>query len=399
MTERIRPSATRRGPRDADHAGDGERPSLAGLAPTPVGSPSPGPSRTSTESNSIYRWPPENGDVTEQLAAVVERSRAEAATGALRAEGVYDDTRSLFECGPETVALPVTRPPVATDVRRVVVDETQTGSTTLSELLRERGWSEAELEQAPESWAVVGGVVLVRVADCPRPAAVGKALLALVGGADTVLARESVGGPRGEPEPTVLAGEGDTETVHHEHGIEYALDLSDVMFSPDGTERVCTGERVTDGEHVLDTSAGAGSLTLPMARGGATVTAVERDTAAFPYLVENVVRNGVADSVETYRADCRAVIEGFAPGKEFDRVVVGHHETQQSLADVLGVLAPGGTVHLHATTPDRHLPERPARRVRRAATATDRAVDSMEIRRVGRDSEGISRIVVDAVVA
>jgi tRNA wybutosine-synthesizing protein 2 len=335
--------------------------------------------------------------VTEQLAAVVERSRAEAATGALRAEGVYDDTRSVFECGPETVGLPVTRPPAATDVLRVVVDETQTGSTTLSDLLRDRGWSETELERVPESWAVVGGVVLVRVADCPRPTEVGEALLALVGGADTVLAQESVEGPRGEPDVTVLAGEGDTETVHHERGIEYAVDLATVPFLPHRTERARRGKRVTDGEHVLDTSAGAGSLTLPMAQGGATVTAVERDAAAFSYLVENVVRNGVADSVETYRADCREVVEGFAPGKEFDRVVVGRRGARSHLADVLPVLGPGGTAHVYATTPDMLLPERPARRVRRAATAADRSVDSMEIRRVGGDSEGVS-VVVDAVV-
>lgn len=336
--------------------------------------------------------------MTEQLAAVVERSHATAATVALRAEGIYDDARSVFECGPETVGLPVTRPPATTDVLRVVVDETQTGSTTLSGLLRERGWSETELGCVPSSWAVVGSVVLVRVADCPRPTEVGEAVLALVGGADTVLARESVGGARGEPNVTVLAGEGDTETVHHEHDIEYALDLATVPFSPDGTERAHTGERVTDGERVLDTSAGAGSLTLPMAQSGATVTAVERDAATFSYLVENVVRNGVADSVETYRADYREVIEGFAPGREFDRVVVGRHRAQSHLADLLRVLAPGGTVHLHAATPDRLLPECPARRVYGATTETDRSVDSMNIRRVEGDSEGVS-VVLDAVVA
>ena len=337
--------------------------------------------------------------MTEQLAAVVERSRAEAATGALRAEGVYDDTRSVFDCGPETVGLPVTRPPAVTDVLRVVADETQTGSTTLSDLLRRRGWSETELEQAPESWAVVGGVVLVRVTDCPRPTEVGEALLALVGGADTVLARESIGEPRGEPDPTVLAGEGDTETVHREHGIEYALDLSDVMFSPGNeAERVHIGEQVRADERVLDTFAGIGCFTLPMARGGATVTAVERNPTAFAYLVENVVRNGVTDSVESYRADCRDVIAGFTSKTTFDRIVMGHYDAHEYLADALGVLAPGGTVHLHAATPDRHLPERPARRVRRAAREADRTVESMEIRRVKTCNEGVFHVVADVVV-
>ena len=336
--------------------------------------------------------------MTEQLAAVVQKARTEVTIKALRAEGVYDEERGVFECGPETVAIPVTRPPVATDVREVVVDQTQTAPETLSDLLGEWGWSKAELDRAPASWAVVGSVVLVRVTDVPRPEEVGEALLALVGGVDTVLARSSIDGPHREPDVTVLAGEGDTETVHREHGTEYALDLSEVMFSPGNqAERTRMGERVQTGERVLDTFAGIGYFTLPIARAGATVTAVERNPAAFAYLVENVVRNGVADSVETYRADCRDVVDGFAAGTTFDRVVMGHYDAHGYLADTLAVLAPGGTVHVHATTPEKLLPERPTRRVRRAVDGTGRTVDSMAVRHVKTYSEGVSHVVVDAV--
>jgi tRNA wybutosine-synthesizing protein 2 len=135
-----------------------------------------------------------------------------------------------------------------------------------------------------------------------------------------------------------------------------------------------------------------------MARGGATVTAVERNPTAFAYLVENVVRNGVTDSVETYRADCRDVIAGFTSETTFDRIVMGHYDAHEYLADALGVLAPGGTVHVHAATPGHLLPERPARRVHRAAREADRTVESMEIRRVKTYSEGVFHIVADVVV-
>ena len=33
------------------------------------------------------------------LSAVVEKPRTQAAIGSLRAEGVYDDARSVYECG------------------------------------------------------------------------------------------------------------------------------------------------------------------------------------------------------------------------------------------------------------------------------------------------------------
>jgi tRNA wybutosine-synthesizing protein 2 len=336
--------------------------------------------------------------VTEQLVAVVEKARARATVGALRAEGVYDDDRSTYERGTETVAVPVTRPPSETRVLSVAVDES-TSPATLADLLRERGWSETELDRAPASWALVGSVVLVCVTDCPRPDEVGEALLSLVGGADTVLARDGIEGPHREPEGTVLAGEGDTETVHREHGTEYALDLSEVMFSPGNqAERTRMAERVDADERVLDPFAGIGYFTLPMARSGATVTAVERNPASFSYLVENVVRNGVSERVETYRADCRDVIAGFPAETTFDRMVMGHYDAHEFLADSLAVLAPGGTVHVHATTPESVLPERPTRRVREAAADAGRTVDSLTLRRVKSHSEGVSHVVVDAVV-
>jgi tRNA wybutosine-synthesizing protein 2 len=337
--------------------------------------------------------------VTEHLAVVVEKGRAQATIKALRAEGVYDDRRSVSERGSETVAIPVTRAPRETSVLETVVDETPKGPETLAEHLRERGWTEAELDRAPSSWAVIGTAVLVRVTDCPRPEEFGEALLAVVGGADTVLARNGIDGPHREPDVTVLAGEGDTETVHREHGTEYALDLAEVMFSPGNkAERVGMGERVGADERVLDTFAGIGYFTLPMAREDATVTAVERNPTAFSYLVENVVRNGVTDRVETYRADCRDVIAGFAAGTEFDRICMGHYDAHEFLADALTTLAPGGTVHVHAATPGRLLPERPARRVREAAAEADRVIDEMEIRRVKTYSEGVFHVVVDVVV-
>ena len=56
------------------------------------------------------------------LSAVVEKPRAQAAIGSLRAEGVYDDARSVYECGSGTVAIPVTAPPVETAVLEVIRD-------------------------------------------------------------------------------------------------------------------------------------------------------------------------------------------------------------------------------------------------------------------------------------
>jgi len=165
------------------------------------------------------------------LSAVVEKPRAQAAIGSLRAEGVYDDDRSVYECGSETVAIPVTEPPAETAVLEVIRESGEPRLRTLADHLRERGWSEDDLDRAPGSWAVIGSVVLVEIGDAPRPAEVGEALLSMHGEADTVLAREGIAGDHREPSVTVLAGEGDTETVHREHGTVYATAF-DQRFHP-----------------------------------------------------------------------------------------------------------------------------------------------------------------------
>ena len=137
---------------------------------------------------------------TDPLAAVVARGRAETAADALRAEGVYDDDRSVRPFGEDAVALPVTAPPEATAVREVVRQEAEPRLRNLDDHLRERGWTEDELERAPGSWAVIGTVVLVDIGDAPRPDEVGAALLDLHANADTVLARHGIDGQQREPD-------------------------------------------------------------------------------------------------------------------------------------------------------------------------------------------------------
>jgi tRNA wybutosine-synthesizing protein 2 len=329
------------------------------------------------------------------LAAVVEKPRAQAAIGSLRAEGVYDDSRSTFEAGDGAVGIPVTAPPTETEVLEVIREAGEPRLRDLADHLRERGWSEAEIERAPGSWAVVGTVVLVDVGDAPRPEEVGEALLALHGGADTVLARGGIDGAHREPSVEVLAGEGDTRTVHREHGTEYALDLAEVMFSPGNkAERARMGEVVAPEERVLDPFAGIGYFAVPMARAGARVTAVERNPVAFEYLLENAVRNGATDRIEAYRGDCREVLP--ALDGRFDRAVLGYYDAHEYLDAVLPTLADGGTVHMHEATPEALVPDRPVGRLREAAAALGRAVEVLDVREVKGYSEGVAHVVVDA---
>jgi len=334
------------------------------------------------------------------LSAVVQKPRAEATIASLKAEGVYDAGRSVYACGEDSVAIPVTARPEQTAVVEVIEGDAEPRLRTLADHLRERGWSDAEVERAPGSWAVLGSVILVDVGDVPDPTDLGEALLALHGEADTVLARGGVAGPHREPDVEVLAGAGDTETVHTEHGTTYAMDLAEVMFAPGNkAERARMGEVVGPEDAVLDAFAGIGYFALPMARAGADVTAVERNPAAFQFLLENAVRNGVTDRLHAYRGDNREVLPQLSAGGErFDRVVMGHYDGWESLDVALPALAPGGTLHLHEATPEALVPERPVERLERAAAGADRAVAVQDVREVKGYSEGVGHVVVDAEI-
>ncbi|NKE36982.1 class I SAM-dependent methyltransferase family protein [Natronococcus sp. JC468] len=387
------------------------------------------------------------------LAAVVESERTETAIESLRAEGVYDDSRRVQavsdvvrdhgervdealegrraasemtssegdgnrEKGPERIALPITEPPTDTRVLEVVRQlEPAFRSRDLEDLLAERGWSDADLEGAPGSWAVIGSVVLVTLPnECPDETDVAEALLELHGGADSVLADEGIAnegtaGTYREPRTRLLAGERDTETVHVEHGTRYGLDPATVMFSPGNqAERVRMGEVVDPGERVFDMFAGIGYFALPMARSGARVTATELNPTAFRYLLENAVLNDVGDRIDAYTADCREL----AGDLEVDRVVMGYYgradgagsedatdargartdEAREFLPHALEALAPGGVVHYHEATPESRLWDRPIERLE--AAAADRELEVLETRRVKSHSAGVAHVVVDA---
>ena len=336
------------------------------------------------------------------LAALVATGETEAVLAALREEGVHDERRRIKNYDAATVAIPVTEPPTSTRVQDVIEQvDPEPRAPDLPTLLEERGFSEAEIAAAPGSWAVIGDVILVQFGDCERRDAVGEALLELHRGANTVLAREGIAGEQREPSVEVVAGSGDTETVHTEHGTEYGLDLSRVMFAPGNkAERARMGEVVDPGEQVLDMFAGIGYFTLPMARAGAQVTAVEQNPTAFQFLSENAQRNEVTEQVSLVLGDCREVVSvRAAAGVTYDRVVMGYYDAHEYLDPAMEAVAPGGVIHMHEATPDALLWDRPVERLETAASDAGRTISGIERRRVKTHSEGVTHVVLDATVA
>jgi len=145
------------------------------------------------------------------------------------------------------------------------------------------------------------------------------------------------------PEVAVLWGEAG-EVVHRENGLVYRLDPSRVMFSQGNRqEKARLAGLVRPGERTADLFAGIGYFTLSAARAGARVHAMEINPVAFGYLEANLMANGLSDRVEAECGDCRDLLRGV-----YDRLVLGHFEAREFLADALAHARSGSELHVHA---------------------------------------------------
>lgn len=336
----------------------------------------------------------------EPLAAVIDRERAEEAIDALRSEGIYDPSRRIEPVDGGRLAIPVTETTEAAPVEGFEGGRaTERRLRTLEDHLRSRGWGDGDLEQAPSSYARIGRLVVVDGTVTHRPAGVGEALLALHGDCTGAFAIEHIDGPHRTPQLVHLAGDPTTATVHREHGVEYTLDLSEVMFSPGNQhERRRMGEVVAPGETVVDLCAGIGYFAIPMAVAGAAVTAIERNPTAFRWLTRNATRNGVDHRCTPVLGDCRGC------SVSADRAVIGHlpvHDCRDDPTEVGGGYLDAalravddGWLHVHGIAwADEHTEAGRAlgRRLRRRGAA----VDTLAVHRVKGVAPRTDHIVVD----
>lgn len=284
----------------------------------------------------------------------VPRTRAESAKERILDLDLFDEARCIAVRG-DRVEIPVVEAPPHALVetldgevveaggrpRRRFRDPHATVRAELADVL-----DPDELAMVPAGYQVVGDVALI---DLPSElddvaervgAAYGEALPVA-----TVLDRTRIVGERREPATRRLWGEPETETVHREHGIAFALDPAQVMFSPGNKgERRRIAEADLDGVRVVDLFAGVGQLALPAAVAGAEVVACETNPTAAAYLQDNAERNGLDDRVQVREGDCRDV----APADRADLVIMGLLPSARGFLDVAGRALDGtGRVWLH----------------------------------------------------
>lgn len=153
-------------------------------------------------------------------------------------------------------------------------------------------------------------------------------------------------GHKGElriPDIELMAGEMG-EVLHKESGVYYWFDVTKVMFSQGNLEekRRLSG-RIRPGEKICDMFAGIGYFTLPMAKAGGFVHAIEINPDSYHYLIRNIALNNLSECIVPTLGDCGKQISGL-----YDRICMGHFEAISYLPVALSCSKTGTVLHLHS---------------------------------------------------
>ncbi|HKL30627.1 MAG TPA: hypothetical protein VJ898_15335, partial [Natrialbaceae archaeon] len=112
---------------------------------------------------------------SDPLALVVPKESVDPTLDALREAGTYDDERRLVEYDEDRIAIPVRTPQdqqaVPADLQGELVRQTDPEYRTrgLEDVLRERGWRDEAIARVPNSWAVLGTVILISLGGADAP--------------------------------------------------------------------------------------------------------------------------------------------------------------------------------------------------------------------------------------
>lgn len=260
------------------------------------------------------------------------------------------------------VERPVEVPGVVSTLKELEFEEARSGGPRrFRDLLP---WPEDELERLPRAFDVVGDVVLVRLPDSlsGRAGEVGDALLRFVPGARVVGWDRGVRGTARLRAIEKIAGTGSFQTVHHENGLTFEVDLERAYFSPRlSREHARVAASVRSGETVYDLCCGVGPFTLLILQGGvaARVTSVDLNPTAIELLERNRARVRSRVSFEAVQADLETFL---AEGPPADRVILNLPlEGIKYLTSVARVVSGPGTLHFYDVTRRAEADSRPQR--------------------------------------
>jgi tRNA wybutosine-synthesizing protein 2 len=211
-----------------------------------------------------------------------------------------------------------------------------------------------QLKNLPHGYQIIGRILLIKLKPklLKHKKIIGENILSLFPYIHTVCLIKEISSVERKPKVEIIAGcKKSTQTLHKEHGCQFLLDVSKIMWSQGNKEeRIRLVKLVKPKETVVDMFAGIGYFSIFIAKYSSPrkIYTIDINPEAIEYLRKNVWLNGVENKIEILQGDCRKfanLLENIA-----DRIIMGYlFETEKFLPYALKIAKNNAYVHLHRT--------------------------------------------------
>nr|MBA4405230.1 class I SAM-dependent methyltransferase family protein [Nanoarchaeum sp.] len=214
--------------------------------------------------------------------------------------------------------------------------------------------NEKELKTLPHGYQIIGKILLIKLKPglLKHKKIIGETILGLFPYIHTVCLIKEISNVERKPKIEIIAGcKRSTQTLHKEHGCQFLLDVSKIMWSQGNKEeRIRLVKLVKPKETIVDMFAGIGYFSIFIAKHSKPrkIYAIDINPDAIEYLRKNIWLNNVENKIEVLQGDCRKfanLLENTA-----DRIIMGYlFKTEKFLPYALKIAKNNAIIHFHRT--------------------------------------------------
>jgi tRNA wybutosine-synthesizing protein 2 len=213
--------------------------------------------------------------------------------------------------------------------------------------------NEKESDALPHGYQIIGKILLIKLKPklIRHKKIIGKTVLELFPYVHTVCLMKEIKNKERKPKIEIIAGCKNTQTLHKEHGCQFLIDVSKLMWSQGNKEeRLRLVKLVKPNETIVDMFAGIGYFSIFIAKysNPRKVYAIDINPEAIEYLRKNIWMNNVENKIEILQGDCRkfaGLLEDIS-----DRIIMGYlFNTEKFLPYALKIAKANAFIHLHRT--------------------------------------------------
>jgi tRNA wybutosine-synthesizing protein 2 len=213
--------------------------------------------------------------------------------------------------------------------------------------------NEKESNALPRGYQIIGKILLIKLkpALLKHKKVIGETILDLFPYIHTVCLIKEIKNVERKPKVEIIAGCKITQTLHKEHGCQFLIDVSKLMWSQGNKEeRVRLIKLVKHNETIVDMFAGIGYFSIFIAKysNPKKIYAIDINPEAIEYLRKNTWLNDVENKIEILQGDCRKFANLL--GNTANRIIMGYlFKTEKFLPYALKIAKNNCVIHFHRT--------------------------------------------------